>query len=305
MRLPNFLIVGVPKSATTSLHHYLSEHPQIYMPDKKDCNYFTAKYRAANTAGPGDKEILVGDAAREEYNNHFNNVNGEVAIGDSSTSYFYFLPQCSQDIKAMLGSDIKIIVALRNPLDRSFSNYMHLVREGRETLPFLEALAQEDARREAHWNDFWRYKDHSLYAEKMQYCLDEFGAKNVKILFYEDFAANRLGVLQDVFRFLEVDPNFVPSNINIVYNKGGRYTSDYLRNLLRGKSRMRSALKQVLPRSALRPLKKLRSMLLEMNTKKTESIDEASRALLTEYFKHDQGELAARFNLDISKWRTN
>jgi len=305
MSLPNFLIVGVPKSATTSLHNYLSDHPQIYMPQKKDFNYFTRKYRAPNSAGPGDKKIVLDDdSGLADYEQHFQEVNGEKAIGESSTSYFYF-PECNKDIKAALGDNVKIIVALRNPIDRAFSNYMHLVREGRETLPFHEALAQEETRREAHWSDFWRYKDHSLYAEKMQDCLDEYGAQNVKVLLYEDFAANTLGVLQEVFRFLEVDPDFVPSNINIVYNKGGRYSSSYLRNLLKGKNKFRRTLKGVLPRSALRPLKKLRSALLEMNTAKTERMDDKSRAMLADYFKDDKEALAARFDLDISKWKTN
>jgi hypothetical protein len=302
MRLPNFLIVGVPKSATTSLHNYLGEHPQIYMPDKKDYNFFTRKYRAENSAGPGDKTIILDEASAQEYRNHFINVKDEVAVGESSTSYFY-CPQCNKDIKAALGSDLKIIVALRNPIDRAFSNYMHLVREGRETLSFYEALQQEETRREAKWSDFWRYKDHSLYAEKMQACLDEYGAHNVKVLLFEDFAANQLGVLQDVFRFLEVDPEFVPPNINIIYNKGGRYSSTFLKDLLMGQSKLRKGMKQVLPRPALRSLKKFRSYLLERNTKQTERMDDKSREFLTDYFKHDVETLQNRFGLDVSKWK--
>ena len=303
MRLPNFLIVGVPKSATTSLHNYLAEHPQIYMPEKKDLNFFVRKFQAENVAGPGDKlNYSPNSDGLDEYEELFEDAGDAVAIGESSTSYFYF-SECSHDIKAALGSDLKIIVVLRDPVERAFSNYMHLVRVGRETLPFREALQQEEKRRQEKWSDFWRYKDHSLYAERLGRCLGDYGVQRVKIVLYEELSANNLEVLRDVFRFLRVDTDFVPPNLNIIYNKGGRYSSTLLSDTLAGRNRVNGVLKRLLPRTVLRPLKALRSRIMQWNTVK-EGMDPESRAYLKDFFRRDMEMLETEFGLDLQKWKT-
>ena len=88
MKKPNFIIAGFPKCGTTSLHHYLNEHPAIFMPEQKELHFFTYKILSKLKNGPKDelaKETQINSS--EKYLSYFQNVKKEIAIGDASPSY--------------------------------------------------------------------------------------------------------------------------------------------------------------------------------------------------------------------------
>ena len=165
MKKPNFVISGFPKCGTTSLHHYLNEHPQIYMPIQKELHFFTFEILSKLNKGPLDKIVKESQIDNsEKYLSYYQNVKKENAIGDTSPSYINYPSQFFR-IKKYL-NDPKIIILLRDPISRAYSNYLHLKREGRETLSFKDAIEIEDHRREAQYSDFWYYKFNSTYYEK-------------------------------------------------------------------------------------------------------------------------------------------
>src|SRR6267142_1253724 len=161
-RLPNFIVVGAPKCGTTSLYHYLRQHPQIFLPARKELHYFSFRFMERLLAGPGDSNILATSCRTfEDYAAYYAQASDETARGDISPSYFYFTDVC-QEIRERLGNP-KIIIMLRDPVQKAFSQYMHLIRDGRETLELNAALAEEPRRIELGYAAMWRYAESSLY----------------------------------------------------------------------------------------------------------------------------------------------
>ena len=128
-------------------------------------------------------------------------------------SYLYFFKQSVKKIKQILG-DPKIIILLRNPLERSFSNYMHHVRDGFEKLSYDQALAQIDNRKEDKWWWGYDYVGGSLYFNTVKYYLENFS--HVKILFFEDFKECPLNTLEEIHRFLDIPyQDIIYKNLNL------------------------------------------------------------------------------------------
>ena len=91
MRLPNFLIVGAAKSGTTSLHYYLKQHPDIYLPAKKELHYFAWAYMLRFSGGPGDRNVLSHICrTKEEYESFYTKAITQSAVGEISPSYLVF-----------------------------------------------------------------------------------------------------------------------------------------------------------------------------------------------------------------------
>ena len=125
---PNFIIVGVARCGTTSLFHYLEQHPEIGMAKVKEPKYFSSLDLTLPQNGIGDSTVfskLIKDEA--SYDNLFEGLEGYKAVGEASSDYFYYHKTVIPRIKKKLG-DIKIIVCLRDPVERAFSAYNNLIR---------------------------------------------------------------------------------------------------------------------------------------------------------------------------------
>ena len=120
----DFFIVGAPKAGTTSLYHYLNEHPQVEMSLQKEPDYFSEAAIQEQGIYYGKNRIDT----EEKYNTLFNTQKKDVIFGEGSVSYLFY-PTVAQDIKAY-NSMAKIIIMLRNPIDRAFSHYLMDFRLG-------------------------------------------------------------------------------------------------------------------------------------------------------------------------------
>ena len=133
---PNFLIVGAAKCGTTSLYRYLSQHPDIFMPEWKELSLFIG-----DPFGPIHKVKKP-----YYYRKVFSKVKNQTAVGEASTTYL-FDAAAPKIIKEQLGA-IRIIITLRDPVNMSYSLYNHQLRKEGETIEnFEEALAKEEDRR--------------------------------------------------------------------------------------------------------------------------------------------------------------
>ena len=152
--LPNFILVGAIKSGTTSLYHYLNEHPQIYMPRIKEPRFFTSS--ALLKKEKFNNKFLKRFAPApinnlDDYKSLYSNVKNEIAVGEASPQYLFTYETTIPLIKKYLG-DIKIILILRNPVDRAYSAYKHTRRNDpnapylHEKLSFIDALKDEHTR---------------------------------------------------------------------------------------------------------------------------------------------------------------
>ena len=234
MTLPNFLIIGAAKSGTTALYRYLKQHPDIFMSSRKEPHFFSYTNDTKLTNGPGDYiRTAVTDFA--QYQMLFQKAKNEKAIGEASPTYIY-VPGTAQKIQTTLPS-VKIIAILRNPADRAFSAYMHLIRDGFETISDFElALSKEQERIADNWGPIWHYTKAGFYFEQLLPYYRLFEKQQLKIIIYDDFQQDPLKVMRNLFSFLDVDNSFTPDmsakpNVSgIPKNKNLQKMMDFLFN---------------------------------------------------------------------------
>lgn len=296
--LPNFLVVGFPKCGTTSLHYYLNEHPEIFMPKQKELHFFTCDKLKALDSGPKDDLVSKFHIDKlSSYKKIFNEARSDQIIGEVSPSYINYPNLSIPRIKKLLGNP-KIIILLRDPIERAYSNYLHLVREEREHLSFYEALQVEEERQEANFSDFWYYKFNSTYADKINAFNDNFDEQ--LILTLEELKENPEMTLKKIYSFLNVDESFCPKGIGKSYNQGGSYKQNLITRFFFRQSKFRDFLKSNL---TITPgMKHLKQKIISRFKQETPEIDERSLYLMGKEFKEDVKKINQNFDLNTENW---
>ena len=297
-KLPNFLIVGAAKSGTSSLHNYLNQHPEVFMP-------------SYNKEGMKVKEprFLIKDLVQhrlhngvwnwEEYKSLFNDVKDEISIGESTVLYLYYYKHAIDNIKKYLGDSVRIIIMLRNPTDRAYSAFQHVSRGIQENHSFEESLMIEEGRmdKESSLTPMVMYKEMGLYHDMVKAYKENF--KNVHIIFYEDFRDDTEGEIKKIFKFLGLS---LSANIDFIsrHNVGGkRWKNEKMKHVFMKNNPLKSALKKVIPKS-LR--KGVRDTLISASTDKVAPMKENTRIKLNTFFKDDVKKLSDLLNRDLTHW---
>lgn len=214
---PTFLLVGAAKSGTTALFRWLQQHPDVFMPRLKQPHYFaglTPTFR-----GPGDQALnrdLVTDEAT--YRRLFAPGTGHRARGEASPFYLFYAERAAPRIRAFF-PEMRLVVLLRDPVERAYSGYLHLVRDGREVGSFRHALDREEERRRQGWEPLWAHRGLGLYARQLGAFLAEFPRSQVGVWRYEELRAEPQRVYREVCEFIGVDGGFVPEFTR--HNTGG------------------------------------------------------------------------------------
>lgn len=299
MTLPNFLIIGAAKSGTSSLRKYLNEHPDIYGDVAIEPGFFAFEGVKPSFAGPGDE--ILNDAVvtnLTDYEALFEGVRDESAIGEASVVYLYS-EQAPRRIRHYI-PDARLIVILRNPVERAVSSFAHLVRDGFEPIQdFRRALDAEDERIRQNWQHLWHYKRMGFYSEQLGRYLDLFPAHQLAIYTYDDFSERPLEVIQQLFTFLEVDDSFVP-DLSRRYNVSGRPRSRLLHSLLTKPSLVRRALKPFVPGAVRAGVQKA---LMDRNLKQGKaSVPDATLDYLKSLYRDDILKLESHLQRDLSAW---
>ena len=213
-RIPDFLVVGTQKGGTTSLFELLRRHPQIFLHSLKELQYFSLYYNKPESwylsfFGAADNYQLCGDV----------------------TPYYLFHPFCAERI-FKLSANIKIIILLRDPIERAISQYFHAVRHGFEDLGINEAFYAEKLRLEGassvlsepgaqHFShQKHSYMSRGLYELQIRKYKTFFPDKNIFIAKSEDFYDNTQLIWANLLNFLEVDPMPLPGLMPANAGKG-------------------------------------------------------------------------------------
>jgi hypothetical protein len=211
MKLPNFLIIGSAKCGTTSLHAYLKQHPDVFMTIPKEPTFFGNEGTDGLFNGPHDEDrayhsrVITNFA---DYQALFDRVTKEKALGEASIYYLY-LPKAPEQIKKYV-PNATMFAVLRNPADRAYSAYLHVVRQARERRSFADSLLEETKRIQQNWNPLWHFKAMGFYYEQVKRYFDTFGRDQVHIYLYEDLQREPLPLIRQVFEILGVDSSFLP-----------------------------------------------------------------------------------------------
>ena len=188
-RLPVFLGIGVQRAGTTWLHNCLAEHPEVCMSQPKETHFFYVNY----------------DRGLDWYLGHFDHCPATALRGEICPDYLYH-PEAMDRIQALL-PDVRLIVVLRDPVDRAFSAY-RIFRDQYPGLSFLEAC-----RRDPALVDMGRYHRH------LAPVYQRFGSDRILIFLYEDILQAPLAMVQKVYEFIGVDPAFVPGVVEKRFNQ--------------------------------------------------------------------------------------
>ena len=299
MKLPNFTIAGFAKCGTTSLYHYLEEHPEVFLPKRKELHYFTYdKVLKFKNKGPKDAEMhKFHTGTFDEYKDQFKTVANEKAIGDISPTYALY-GEALQYLRDTLGEKTKMIVVVRDPIKRAYSNYLHLIRENRETETFYDALQLERERQKKGFSNFWYYKFISSYYQHIKRLKDQFD--NVLIVTFEEFMQHPEQGIKEIYQFLEIDDSFVPENIGTRFNPGGLYKKNILTSFIFERSKLNSFVKSVIPLNSR--VKKIVHSITNKFKKETPPIDQKSEEFLIDYFKEDVFKLKNEFGVKTEHW---
>lgn len=180
--LPNLVVIGAMKCATTALHRYLDGHPDIAMSTPKELNFF---FGPNWNRGPG------------WYGEHFRPAaaRGESSPGYTSPDH----PEVAARMAAVI-PDTRLIYLVRDPVDRALSQYRHHWADGTENRPLREALFDPGS----------QYVSRSRYCERLLPFLEHFDVRRLAIVSQERLRADPRGVLHGLFRFAGVDDGRAP-----------------------------------------------------------------------------------------------
>ena len=201
--LPNFLIVGAAKSGTSSLHNYLNQHPEVFMPSYNEMGMKVKEPRFLIKDLVQDR-LNYGIWEFKEYQDLFVNSHKYKAVGEATVLYLYYYQHTIQNIKYYIGDDVKIIIMLRNPIERAYSAYLFASRTYQENKTFEEALTYSSERYKTDdtLSPMILYKELGMYYKMVKAYIDNF--KDVHIVLYDDFVLQTGIEVQRVFKFLNV-----------------------------------------------------------------------------------------------------
>lgn len=299
MTLPNFLIIGAAKSGTSSLYMYLEQHPKIYMSPLKEPHYFSFDSISKQTPGPGDA-IHLAITDLEAYQHLFDPVKEEKAIGEASTSYLY-REEAAERIHALI-PHAKLIAILRHPAERAFSAYMHVVRDQRETAEdFEDALNQETLRKQENWDPIWHLTSVGFYYEQLSRYYRLFPQEQIKVYLYEDLVNEPIRLLQEIFTFLSVDPDFLPDS-TVRFNVSGEQKSLFIHKLglalFNSPNPIRWISRRIVPKTWRW---KVTNWIRQQNLKK-QQLPVHQREKLIDLYREDILKLQGLIDRDLSHW---
>jgi len=190
---PTYVGIGAQKCASTWLHRILAEHPEVSVPQVKEVDFFSYRY----------------DHGYQWYERCFQSAKPSTARGEISPSYFAEAAVPERVARYLPGA--KILLSLRDPVERALSNHRHEVREGHLTgtdLSFETGLANNPM-----------YVEQGRYATHLKNWLRHFPRADILVLLMEDIEADPLALSRTVYQFLGVDDRYVPAGLANRYNR--------------------------------------------------------------------------------------
>jgi len=183
--LPNFLVIGAPRSGTSWIHRNLIQHPQVYVPKAKEVHFFDRDY----------------EKGTDYYESFFSGWRHESAVGETTPAYIHGV-YTSRNIPFLIKQhlpNVKLIASLRNPIERAYSRYLHSKArfEKNTSLSFEEKL-----------KDRPEFIQEGFYAEQLEKYYKHFQKDQILVLLYDDLVAAPDDFMREIYNFIGVDPEF-------------------------------------------------------------------------------------------------
>ncbi|MBS1746342.1 MAG: sulfotransferase domain-containing protein [Bacteroidetes bacterium] len=290
MSLPKFLCVGTSKSGTTSLHSILAQHPEICLPEQKEIHFFD-----------NDENFKKGVSWYEE---QFKQAGPGQLVGEITPDYMFY-DYAPKRILDLLGNDIKLILMLRNPVDRAYSEYLFNVRRGYFDKPFEQVIEEE---KKFDLNKFenrhFIHIHRSMYAVHIQNLQKYFTNSNhyFYIIFEEDFKKNQAQTIERLLGFLGVSQQTL--DLGQVFKPAYMPKSKWLQKIVYQPNMFKKVIKNFLPTYKIR--RKIKDQWLPGINSSKEKIPainpDLKKLLLEKYFFDDIRKTEDLIKRDLSVW---
>jgi hypothetical protein len=298
-KLPNFFLAGAPKAGTTALYNYLGQHPDIYMSPVKEPNFFAEELRLENFSDHFRELAEARVPARgpipewEDYVKLFQGAKDEKAIGEASVSYFWSKAAPRAISTQMVSA--KILVILRNPVERAVSQFSHMSSFAEIPLSVSKYLDRAMESRDTRIGEYYPCLNYGLYGEQLKRYRSFFDPDRIQIHLYEDFRREPQRVLREIFGFLGVDPEFVP-DLSVRHMESAVPRSYFLKNALE-RTGIREALRGKLPPEVRRYVRKA-----TLRPREALTMTPDDHARLADFYREDIGNLSGLLGRDLSSW---
>lgn len=299
---PNLFIVGAAKAGTTSLYYYLKQHPDIFFPNVKEPHYYS-KAESHNPSAylpPKKGQFYHTKIIRDQkyYFSLYENAVDYKIAADASPSYLWDL-ESAQRIHSDC-PDAKVLIMLRDPVKRAFSQYLMDLRDGnQQEEDFMKALENDKETIPKVWGRVHLYEEIGLYYNQVKQYLEIFKS-NCKVIIYEDFIKNIRAGLMDIFLFLEVDSGQIENiNYHQIHNSYSAPKNKISKFILRYRNKV-GLVKSLIPDFLRKRL--YRSVLLKKSRKP--EIPTAAKEYLQSIYQEDIERLKALLNNNLEVWRS-
>lgn len=292
--MPNTFILGAAKAGTTTLYDLLKQHPQVFLSFDKEPMFFS-------------RDDFFSRGTKWYINTFFRNSSAYPIRGEATPHYLYWAKKVSHRIKITNEhQQVKFIIILRNPIERAYSWYWNMLAEGRENLPFWDALQAEDQRISNNWADLeyhgsmqYGYYRGGCYSSQINFFLENFQKNRFHFLLQEDLIQNQKKALQQILEFLSINNTF--DTKTHLSNPSMEPRNRYLHAMLRNRSYIKDILKPLLP---YRMRHKIKSLLLKKNLRrfKYPKMEERAYLYLKEKFAPEIQALSHIIERDLTHW---
>ena len=277
-------IVGAPKAGTTSLFHYFNAHPEIKMSSEKEPDFFSDKELLEQGLYYGGSRIDT----LEKYNKLFSERKEEKMLGEGSVSYLFY-SEVPLRIKEY-NPKSKIIIMLRNPIERAYSHYLMDYRLG---------LTSESFESEFHKKKGLNFQQYFLlgnYSSQIKRYLDVFGKENIHIVWYSDFKKNSEKEVKEVFNFIGVNSSF-KIDFETIHNSFTMPKNNFIRKIYSAVW-LRKILTLMFPSKLI---KSVRSLFIREGNKP--KLQEGLRKKIQLYYQNEIKELEQVLSVNLDRWR--
>jgi hypothetical protein len=209
-RWPDFFLVGAPKAGTTSLARYLGQHPGVYLPAVKETHFFAPRF---------DPDPLASSRAvrdRAEYLALFAAARPDQKAGDCSP--YQLWDEDSPRLIREAVPDARILMVLRNPIERAYSHFLMVARESRVRGTFLQELRADREKRGTRWSESNLYVELGLYPEQIRRYQACFPPERIRICLYDDLVRDPEALVRELWTFLDLPETTTPLDTSRRHN---------------------------------------------------------------------------------------
>lgn len=286
----------------------------------KEPNYFAFNQDLPDFNGPENisGSVILRDRLKREkyqfsvtstksYQQLFSKAQSATAIGESSVSYLYYPHSAQRIFHAAPGA--RIIVLLRNPVDRAYSKHQQFLRDAAEPIKDFETAIEAEPRRiKENWSPTWFYLDRGFYYRQLKPFYDVFGTDQIHVALYEDFVRDPQKTLNGMFKHLGLDPFLIDAaqrhNVS-GDNKVPR--AIWIHNIFLRPNYLTNFLQRHMPEPMIRIIRPYarRILLRKVATSEKKKMTRELRSRLSNVFRDDILLLERLLGRDLSSWLTN